>query len=200
MRNPAWYEDALGLEHQVHCYLGDETGARCYLHVKSSGVFESLDRINSRQLEQPEELEKWIDSVLSHDMCRGAKSLGMIFYLADEFSLAGLGPEYKNPGELAALRDKMGYAPREVLDDKTKYPVTLEEAYEVLSLYDQEFKKKPGKKDDDDDEGLRLASFAQKGERVCHFCGHKGHLQVDCDFYKSAKADVALIGPNSATV
>lgn len=119
MRNPAWYQDGLDVEHQIHCYLGDEAGARCYLHVKSSGVFEKLDGLNPRQLEQREELEKWIDSVLSHDLCRGAKSLGMIFYLADEFSLAGLGPEYKNPGELASLRDKMGYAPREVLDDKT---------------------------------------------------------------------------------
>ena len=42
MRNPAWYEDALGLEYQIHCYLSDETGARCYLHVRSSGVFEKL--------------------------------------------------------------------------------------------------------------------------------------------------------------
>lgn len=119
MRNAAWYHDALDLDHQIHCYLGDETGARCYLHVKSSGVFEKIDGLNSRQFEQREELERFIDTTLSHEACRGAKSLGIIFYLADEFSLAGLGPEYKNPNELGALRHKMAHAPREVLDDKT---------------------------------------------------------------------------------
>ena len=94
MKNMAWYQDPLDLDIQIHCYLKDDTGAACYLHIRSSNVFEKLDDLNLRQLEQRDQLEQFIDAALKHDSCRGAKSLGVVFYLADEFSLAGLGPEY----------------------------------------------------------------------------------------------------------
>ena len=119
MKNLAWYQSPLELDVQIHCYIKDGSGASCYLRVPSSDVFEQITGLNSRQLEQREELEKFIDSVLEHEACRNAKSLGVIFYIADEFSLAGLGPEYRNPGELSDLRDEMHHDPEEVLDDKT---------------------------------------------------------------------------------
>lgn len=119
MRNPAWYQNALDLDVQIHLYLMDNVSAACYLYVRSSGVFDKIADISSRQLEQREELAKLVDKALKHDASRGAKSLGVVLYLADEFSLAGLGPEYKNPAELQGLREKMRYAPKEVLDDKT---------------------------------------------------------------------------------
>ena len=119
MKNLAWYQSPLELDVQIHCYINDGSGASCYLRVQSSGVFEQVAGLNSRQLEQRVELEKFIDSALEHEACRKAKSLGVIFYIADEFSLAGLGPEYRNPGELSDLRDKMHHDPEEVLDDKT---------------------------------------------------------------------------------
>lgn len=104
---------------QIHCYLKENSGVDCYLHVKSGDVFEKLGAINEAQLEQRDLLEQFIDDALDHEMCRGTSSLGVIFYLADDFSLAGLGPEYKNPIELPHLRQKMCDAPKEVLDDKT---------------------------------------------------------------------------------
>ena len=119
MKNLAWYQSPLELDVQIHCYIKDGSGASCYLRVQSSDVYEQIKGLNSRQLEQREELEKFIDSALEHEACRKAKSLGVIFYLADEFSLAGLGPEYRNPSELPDLRDKMHHDPKEVLDDKT---------------------------------------------------------------------------------
>jgi hypothetical protein len=119
MKNLAWYQSPLELDVQIHCYIKDGSGASCYLRVPSSDVFEQITGLNSRQLEQREELEKFIDSALEHEACRNAKSLGVIFYIADEFSLAGLGPEYRNPGELSDLRDEMHHDPEEVLDDKT---------------------------------------------------------------------------------
>jgi len=119
MKNPAWYQAALELDVQVHCYLKDAGGATCYLHVKSKRIFEKIDRLSSRQLEQRDELEKFIDSILKHEAAVGAKALGVIFYLADEFSIAGLGPEHQNPVELNHLRDMMLEDPMAVLDDKT---------------------------------------------------------------------------------
>ena len=119
MKNLAWYQSPLELDVQIHCYIKDGSGASCYLRVQSSDVFEQIGGLSSRQLEQRDQLEKFIDSALQHEACRKAKSLGVIFYIADEFSLAGLGPEYRNPGELHDLRDKMRHDPKEVLDDKT---------------------------------------------------------------------------------
>lgn len=119
MKCLAWYQDALDLDVQIHCYLKDDSGVDCYLHVKSGDVFEKLGAINAAQLEQRDFLEQFIDDALDHEACRRADSLGVIFYLADDFSLAGLGPEFKNPIELPNLRQKMCDAPKEVLDDKT---------------------------------------------------------------------------------
>ena len=101
MKNLAWYQSPLELDVQIHCYIKDGSGASCYLRVQSSDVFEQIAGLSSRQLEQRDQLEKFIDSALQHEACRKAKSLGVIFYIADEFSLAGLGPEYRNPGELS---------------------------------------------------------------------------------------------------
>ena len=119
MRNMAWYQDALDLDVQIHCYIKDDSGVSCYLYNKSNNACEKFGDLNLRQLEQREELSNFIELALEQDVCRGAKSLGIVFYIADEFSLAGLGPEYKNPGELVSLRDMMRDDPKEILDDKT---------------------------------------------------------------------------------
>ena len=119
MKNQAWYQDALELDVQLHCYLKDAAGMTCYLRVKSGNHFEKIDGLSSRQLEQRDELVKLIDNVLAHEAAAKAKSIGIIFYLADEFSIAGLGPEHQNPAELTELREMMLEDPIEVLDDKT---------------------------------------------------------------------------------
>ncbi|MCP5538314.1 MAG: hypothetical protein H7A51_19035 [Akkermansiaceae bacterium] len=119
MKNPDWYRDALDLDVQIHCYLKDNSGVTCYLHVKSHNLFEKIEGLNSRQLEQRDELEKFIDAALAHEAAKKAKSIGVVFYLADEFSIAGLGPEHQNPVEINNLRAMMLEDPMEVLDDKT---------------------------------------------------------------------------------
>lgn len=119
MKNPAWYGDALQLDVQLHCYLKDAGEIACYLRVPSHDHFEKIAELKPRQLEQRDELEKLIDNVLAHKTAAKAKGVGVIFYLADEFSIAGLGPEHQNPAELNELRDMMLKDPMGVLDDKT---------------------------------------------------------------------------------
>ena len=119
MKNPAWYQDALELDVQIHCYLKDAGGVTCFLRVKSRNFFEKIDGLSSRQLEQRDELEKLIDLVLKHEAAAKASSVGVILYLADEFSIAGLGPEHRNPIEINNLREMMLEDPIGVLDDKT---------------------------------------------------------------------------------
>ena len=119
MKNPFWYEDARELDVQLHCYLKDEGDVTCYLRVVSRDHFEKIDKLKPRQLEQRDELEKLIDLILAHEAVAKAKGIGIIFYLADEFSIAGLGPEYQSPAELSEIRDMMLEDPMGVLDDKT---------------------------------------------------------------------------------
>ncbi len=119
MRNQAWYQDALELDVQIHCYLKDSGAAECFLYVKSQNSYEKIESLSSRQLEQREELEKFIDKTLALESARKANSLGVILYLADELSIASLGPEHQNPVEINHLREMMVEDPREVLDDKT---------------------------------------------------------------------------------
>ena len=119
LKNADWYKDALELDVQVHLYLKDEGGADCYLHIGSTNHYEQIDSLNSHQLEKYDELEKFVHQILSMDDARRAKSLGIIFYIADEMSIASLGPEHQNPGELDDLRTMMLDSPKEVLEDKT---------------------------------------------------------------------------------
>jgi hypothetical protein len=119
MKNRAWYQDALELDVQIHCYLKDGGAAECFLYVKSQNSCEKIESLSSRQLEQREELEKFINQTLELEAASKANSVGVILYLADELSIASLGPEHQNPIELNHLREMMVENPKEVLDDKT---------------------------------------------------------------------------------
>lgn len=119
LKNPDWYREALELDIQVHCYLKDEGPVECYLYLKASNHYEKIGVLQQRQLEKYDELESFVQKVLSNDGAAKAKSLGVIFYLADELSIASLGPEHQNPAELDNLRGQMIDSPKEVLEDKT---------------------------------------------------------------------------------
>ena len=119
MKNTAWYQDALDLDVQVHCYIRHEGDVDCYLFDKSLKTFEKIEGLTQRQLQMTEELEDFVHRVLELDTANKAKALGIVFYLADELSIAGLGPEYQNPADMDDLRALMVEAPTEVLDDKT---------------------------------------------------------------------------------
>lgn len=119
MKNPAWYQAALDLDLQLHCYLRNEGDPIYYIFNKTSNSYLKVDGPGQRQVSLNEELEKFIQEVLSHDVAKKAKSLGVVFYLADELSIASLGPEHQNPVEIDNLRKLMIEEPTEVLDDKT---------------------------------------------------------------------------------
>jgi len=119
LKNKDWYRDALELEVQVHCFIGDNGGASCFLHIVSTGLYEAIGKLNASQLDKYEELEKFIHHVLSLPPVKGAKSLGIIIHLADEMSLATLSPDYQNPEEIDDLRALMTSSPKEALGDKT---------------------------------------------------------------------------------
>lgn len=119
LKNKDWYRDALDLNVQIHFYIKDDGGADCFLHVVSSNFYQAIGRLSSSELAQYDELEKLVHHTLLHEAAPRAKSLGIIFYLADEMSIASLGPEHQNPSELKELRAMMLESPKEALEDKT---------------------------------------------------------------------------------
>lgn len=119
LKNLDWYKPALELDVQVHLHMSDETGADCFLYVRSTNQYRKLDRLNQSQLEKKTELEQFVDQVLELEEAKNANSLGVILYLADELSLASLGPEFQNPAELMELKEMLVESPTEVLEDKT---------------------------------------------------------------------------------
>ena len=119
LSNKDWYREALDLNVQIHCYIKDGGGADCFLHVKSKNFYEPIGRLNARQLQNYDELEKFINQTLANGQAAKAKSIGVILYLADELSLASLGPEYEEKDEIPELRELITAAPKEVLEDKT---------------------------------------------------------------------------------
>lgn len=119
MKNAAWYDDALELDVQVHCYLKNEGDVACFVYNKSLDQYERIGGLTQRQLQMADELENFIDRALETEIAEKAKALGVVFYLADELSIAGLGPEHQNPAEIDNLRAMMAEDPTEVLDDKT---------------------------------------------------------------------------------
>lgn len=119
LKNKDWYRDALALDVQIHCYIKDDGGASCFLHVVSSDFYEQIGTLNPSQLTQYSELEKFVNQTLFHEAAKRAKSLGIILYLADEMSIASLGPEHENPGDMNGLRTMMVDSPKKALDDKT---------------------------------------------------------------------------------
>ena len=119
MKNPAWYQDALELDIQVHCYLQNEGDVECFVYIKSLNTFQKIGGLTQRQLQMADELENFVNRVLETEGTQKAKALGVVFYLADELSIAGLGPEHQNPVEIENLRAMMIDDPTEVLDDKT---------------------------------------------------------------------------------
>jgi len=121
MKNKDWYRDALDLDVQLHCYVSNESEVGCYLHIKSQQHYEEIGQLNLQQLHKYEDQEVFIQEILARDSVVAAKpkSLGVIFYLADEISFAGLGPEYQDPDELLNLSEQLLDDPRAVLEDKT---------------------------------------------------------------------------------
>jgi len=119
LKNKDWYRNALDLDMQLHCYLDTESGAHCYLCLHESLQYESIGHLDLTAIDSGEGVKTWIEQMLALPSLRGAKSLGVIFYLADDISTAGLGVEYDDPDQLMDLRSHFEENLNEILEDKT---------------------------------------------------------------------------------
>ena len=81
--------------------------------------YKAIGKLSAHQFEKHEELEKFVNEILSLEQAKGAKALAVVIHIIDEMSLATLSPDYQNREELLELRDLMSDSPKEALGDKT---------------------------------------------------------------------------------
>ena len=116
--NPNWYADALAINLQLHIFVGSDSGAISYIRNIESGAWAKGPNISPEMEEDPSLLKPVLDGIVAEHLASSKKpGLGVILYVADEFSTAELGPEHQNPAEIDELRRLIKENPRSILED-----------------------------------------------------------------------------------
>ena len=120
-RNPAWYQDAVDLDAQLHLRV-DGPSVAAFLFVRAKSQWTKGPELDETCLRDPAKMAATAEEILK--LARGQKfaALGVILHLADEFATAELRPELDNPAALPDLRDAAVLDPLSILDDSAIPP------------------------------------------------------------------------------
>ncbi|SHK32699.1 hypothetical protein SAMN02745181_3620 [Rubritalea squalenifaciens DSM 18772] len=118
--NPDWYKDSLGINLQLHIFVGSDSGAISYIRNTSESSWAKGPNISPEAQANPELLNEILQGIYNEHLSKQSKpSMGVILYVADEFSTAELGPEHQNPAEIDELRKLIIENPSSILEDQT---------------------------------------------------------------------------------
>jgi len=116
--NPAWYQDALELNFQLHI-RPDGPGITTFYCDRKKDAWSSGPTLTEEILDDSAKLSACIAEILRHTRSKGATALGVVLHVADEFATAELKPELDNPGAIPDLRDTAVNDPASILDDSS---------------------------------------------------------------------------------
>ncbi|RYD46255.1 MAG: hypothetical protein EOP85_07830 [Verrucomicrobiaceae bacterium] len=116
--NPAWYQEALELNLQLHIRT-DGAGISTFYHDRKKAQWTPGPSLTSEILHDPAKLESVVAEALRYSRSNGASSLGVILHIADEFATTELKPELDNPASLPDMREAVVNDPGSVLEDST---------------------------------------------------------------------------------
>ncbi len=116
--NPAWYQEALELNLQLHI-RADGASITTFYHDRKKAQWTAGPSLTSEILHDPARLEPVVAEALRYARSNGATSLGVILHIADEFATTELKPELDNPAALPELRDTVVLDPGSILEDST---------------------------------------------------------------------------------
>ncbi|MBN8460507.1 MAG: hypothetical protein J0M04_21975 [Verrucomicrobia bacterium] len=119
--NPAWYQDALDLETQIHIRVDGPT-VSSFLYLQSTNTWHQGPTLAEGNLRDPALMTDAANAALKLAQSHKATSLGVILHIADEFATAELKPELDNPASLPDLRDAAERDPASILDDSSIPP------------------------------------------------------------------------------
>lgn len=116
--NPAWYQDALELNFQLHIRV-DGAVISTFYHDCKKAQWTTGPTLPDEVLSDSARLETVALEAIRTARANGATSLGVILHIADEFATTELKPELDNPASLPDLRDTAVTDPASILEDSS---------------------------------------------------------------------------------
>jgi hypothetical protein len=116
--NPAWYQQALELNFQLHI-RPDGPGISTFYFDSKQDQWSTGPALSEEILQDPAKLDAVITDILRHARSKGMQALGVILHIADEFATTELKPELDNRAALPDLRDTAVSDPGSILEDSS---------------------------------------------------------------------------------
>ncbi|MBK1882602.1 hypothetical protein JIN85_09255 [Luteolibacter pohnpeiensis] len=117
--NPAWYQDALELDLQLHIRT-DGANISCYLFERPENKWTAGPDLTHDQLQEPAKIQEFAKAVLEHARSLGATGLGVVLTIGDEFAITDLKLEFNDPAALPEIRERAVIDPPSVLEDASR--------------------------------------------------------------------------------
>ena len=118
---PAWYQEALDLDFQLHIRI-DGLTVRPFFYNRPANEWSDSPPLTEDAINDEEKILEYAYELLKKVKELKGSSVGVILHVADEFATAELNPELDNPAALSDLRDTAFNNPAEVLDDSSVPP------------------------------------------------------------------------------
>lgn len=116
--NPAWYQEALDLNFQLHIRTDGNAITAFYFNRKKN-TWAQGPSLPEDALINPARFDPLLADILRHARSNGATSLGIILHIADELATNELKPELDNPAALNEIREAAFNDPASILEDST---------------------------------------------------------------------------------
>ena len=116
--NPAWYQNALELNFQLHI-RPDGPGIATLYFDRKQDQWSAGPVLTEEILADSAKLDSAIAEILKTTRSKGAGALGVILHIADEFATTELKPELDNPAALPDLREMAVNDPASILEDSS---------------------------------------------------------------------------------
>jgi hypothetical protein len=114
--NPAWYQNALELDFQLHVRV-DGSRIDSWLYNRRTNQWTAGPVPDEACATDLSLVPAFAEQVLATAKAASAPSIAVLLHLADEFATSELKPELDNPGALGELRAQIETDPKGVLDD-----------------------------------------------------------------------------------
>lgn len=116
--NEGWYESPLALDFQLHIRV-DGLKVTSRIRQQEADKWLPGPELDESLVIDPTKVTDFAAQVVKAARQAGARSVGVVLHIADEFATTEIKPELENPGALDDLRQKIVDTPDEVLDDSS---------------------------------------------------------------------------------
>lgn len=118
---PAWYQEALELEFQIHIRVAGPS-INTHFFQRSTNTWSDAPPLTEEIFTDLEQIPLFGNQLIKHVRSLKGTSVGVVIHIADEFSTAELKHELDNPGALSDLRQQAYDSPGGILDDSSVPP------------------------------------------------------------------------------